>query len=83
MDEPMRLVEAVAISANTIVAAGTRADAQAAAGSGARRVNLQGRTLMPGLIDPHQHPIPGGIMLTQTIMSATTRIKPKPTCSPR
>ncbi len=27
--------------------------------------NLQGRTLMPGLIDPHQHPIPGGIMLTQ------------------
>jgi predicted amidohydrolase YtcJ len=65
MDEQMRLVEAVAISANKIVAVGTREEALAAAGSGARRVDLQGRTLMPGLIDPHQHPIPGGIMLTQ------------------
>ncbi|HEX4014914.1 MAG TPA: amidohydrolase [Candidatus Cybelea sp.] len=65
MDGQMRLVEALAISGNTILAVGTKDEAVAAAGAGARRVDLGGRTLMPGLIDPHQHPVPGGIMLTQ------------------
>lgn len=65
MDERMSVVEAIAISGNTILAVGSKSDVVAAAGTGARTVNLDGRTLMPGLIDPHQHPIPGGIMLTQ------------------
>jgi predicted amidohydrolase YtcJ len=57
--------QAIAISGGKIVAVGTLPDVIAAAGTGSRRVNLDGRTLMPGLIDPHQHPLPGGLMLTQ------------------
>ena len=65
MDERMPSAEAVAISGATLLAIGSKDDVMRAAGARARRVNLDGRTLMPGLIDPHQHPIPGGIMLTQ------------------
>jgi predicted amidohydrolase YtcJ len=65
MDDRFGNADAVAISGNTILAAGSVDQATRAAGLGSRKVNLDGRTLMPGLIDPHQHPIPGGIMLTQ------------------
>lgn len=65
MDERYSSAKAVAIANGTILAIGELDDVMRAAGSGARKVNLDGRTLMPGLIDPHQHPIPGGIMLTQ------------------
>jgi len=59
--------QALAIAGTTILAVGDKEHVLRAAGTRARRVNLDGRTLMPGLIDPHQHPIPGGIMLTQTL----------------
>lgn len=65
MDDRMPSAEAVAIRGGTILTVGSRPQVLAAAGAGARIANLSGRTLMPGLIDPHQHPIPGGIMLTQ------------------
>ena len=65
MDERYSSAKAVAIANGTILAIGDLDDVVRAAGSGAQKVNLDGRTLMPGLIDPHQHPIPGGIMLTQ------------------
>jgi len=67
MDDAMSVVEALAISGNRIVAVGARDDVLRAAGPNARKIDLDGRTLMPGLIDPHQHPIPGGIMLTQMV----------------
>jgi hypothetical protein len=67
MDDRMPSAQAVAIAGNTILAVGDREHVTRVAGARARRVNLDGRTLMPGLIDPHQHPIPGGIMLTQTM----------------
>ncbi len=67
MDDHMPSAQAVAISGNTILAVGDTEHVLGAAGAGAQKVNLDGRTLMPGLIDPHQHPIPGGIMLTQTM----------------
>ncbi|HEX3671262.1 MAG TPA: amidohydrolase [Candidatus Cybelea sp.] len=65
MDERYSSAKAVAIANGTILAIGDLDDVVRAAGAGAQSVNLDGRTLMPGLIDPHQHPIPGGIMLTQ------------------
>lgn len=65
MDERYSSANAVAIANGTILAIGDLDDVVRAAGPGAQKVNLDGRTLMPGLIDPHQHPIPGGIMLTQ------------------
>ncbi|MFM9088680.1 MAG: amidohydrolase, partial [Cyanobium sp.] len=48
-------VEAVAIAAGRILAAGTEDEVMAAAGEGAEVVDLQGRTLMPSFIDAHGH----------------------------
>src|SRR5579871_5981262 len=67
MDDAFANAQAVAISGGTILAVGSKDQAIGAAGAGAQMVDLDGRTLMPGLIDPHQHPIPGGIMLTQML----------------
>ncbi|MFV0798599.1 amidohydrolase [Brucella sp. MAB-22] len=55
MNDKAPRAEAIAIRGNKILAVGKLDDVQAAIGSGAQVVNLQGRTLMPGLIDPHMH----------------------------
>ena len=47
--------EALAISGNTILAVGTRDEVLAAAGRGARTVDLAGRVVLPGFIEPHMH----------------------------
>lgn len=47
--------EAIAVRGGRIIAVGRAADVAARAGPGARVVDLQGRTLLPGLIDPHMH----------------------------
>jgi predicted amidohydrolase YtcJ len=67
MDDSKPTVDAIAIAGAKIVAVGSRDDVLAQAGADARRLNLAGRTLMPGLIDPHQHPLPGGVMLANTM----------------
>jgi len=38
-----------------VLAVGTRDDVRAAAGRGARVVNLEGRVVLPGFIEPHMH----------------------------
>jgi predicted amidohydrolase YtcJ len=67
MDDRNPDAEAVAIAGGKIVAVGAQDEVLARAGAQAQRVNLAGRTLMPGLIDPHQHPLPGGLMLAHTM----------------
>ena len=47
--------QALAIAGSTILAAGSAADVQALAGPKTRTVDLAGRTLLPGLVDPHHH----------------------------
>ena len=49
--------EAVAIRGDRIVAVGALASVEKAAGGSARRVDLGGRFLMPGMLDAHAHPI--------------------------
>ena len=49
--------EAVAIRGDRIVAVGALESVERAAGQGARRVDLGGRFLMPGMLDAHAHPI--------------------------
>ena len=49
--------EAVAIRGDRIVAVGALESVERAAGEGARRVDLGGRFLMPGMLDAHAHPI--------------------------
>jgi predicted amidohydrolase YtcJ len=47
--------EALAISGNKILAVGKRDDVLAAAGRGARTIDLAGRVVLPGFIEPHMH----------------------------
>lgn len=55
--------EAVAIRGDKIVAVGNLADVTQAAAPVAERIDLQGKTLLPGLIDSHIHPVQGGLSL--------------------
>ena len=47
--------EALAISGNRVLAVGSREDVVAAAGRGATTVDLAGRVVLPGFIEPHMH----------------------------
>ena len=55
MDPARPQVEAVAVRGETIVAAGTRAEATALRGESTRVVELGDRALLPGFIDAHGH----------------------------
>ncbi len=55
MDPARPQVEAVAVRGETIVAAGTRAEATALHGEATRVVDLGDRALLPGFIDAHGH----------------------------
>ncbi|MEJ5022252.1 amidohydrolase [Ochrobactrum vermis] len=55
MNDKAPRAEAIAVRGNKILAVGKLDDVQSAIASGAQVVDLQGRTLMPGLIDPHMH----------------------------
>lgn len=50
-----RSVEALAIGGGRILGLGTDADIAGLRNSATRVVDLQGRTLLPGFVDPHQH----------------------------
>ena len=47
--------DALAILGNKILAVGNRDDVLAAAGRGARTIDLAGRVVLPGFIEPHMH----------------------------
>ena len=55
MDDTQPSAEAVAVRGQTILAVGALDAVRAAAGRGARLVDLDGRTLLPGFFDPHGH----------------------------
>ena len=55
MNDKAPRAEAIAVRGNKILAVGKLDDVQSAVNSDAQLVDLQGRTLMPGLIDPHMH----------------------------
>ncbi len=57
--------EAVAIRGDRILAVGSLQSVEQAAGPGARKIDLKGKFLMPGMIDAHAHPIAGGVTLIQ------------------
>jgi predicted amidohydrolase YtcJ len=56
-----------------VLAVGTNAEVAAKA-SGARQVDLKGRTVLPGLIDAHGHVFGLGQMLTQLDLSQTSSL---------
>ena len=55
--------ESVAVKDGRISFVGSRAEAMKQQGSGTKLVDLQGKTLLPGFIDPHLHPILGSVIL--------------------
>jgi predicted amidohydrolase YtcJ len=61
---PVRPVAtAVAVRGGRIVAVGAEREVAALAGSRTRRIDLRGRTLLPGFIDAHCHPVMAGVDL--------------------
>ena len=54
--------EALAVRAGRIVAVGDATDVMVFKGTGTKMVDLAGRTLMPGLVEPHSHPLLAAIM---------------------
>jgi len=57
VDRTSSTVEALAISGDRIIAVGTSADIRRLAVAPTRVIDLQGRTVIPGLIDSHMHAI--------------------------
>ncbi len=55
VDQRNTIAEAVAVSDGRILAVGSTADVNATAGPETQRVDLRGRSLLPGFIDAHQH----------------------------
>jgi len=55
VDDRFSIAQAVAVSGERIVAVGTTADISKLAGASTRRIDLRGRTVIPGLIDNHIH----------------------------
>ena len=55
VDSNFSVVQAVAVTANKISAVGTDAAVLATAGPGTQKIDLKGRTVIPGIIDTHRH----------------------------
>lgn len=56
LDPQARVVEAMAMLNGRIVALGTDGDVSALVGPKTRRIDLAGRTAIPGIVDSHCHP---------------------------
>jgi hypothetical protein len=67
-------IEAVAISGNRILAVGSNDAIEAVADADTRRIDLNGRTVLPGLFDAHAHAMSIGINLAKVDLSAATSI---------
>ena len=55
------VAEALAVSGERIVAVGADADVAGLAGRGTVMVDLRGRSVIPGLVDNHTHPLMAGL----------------------
>src|SRR5262245_18909611 len=55
MDAAGTVAEALAVSGDRLAAVGSTAEIRALAGSGTRTIDLEGRTVLPGFIDPRIH----------------------------
>lgn len=77
MDAEFSTPEAIAFKGNTILAVGNLKDVQATAGEDADLINLEGRTIMPGFIDPHTHILIGALMAQTMEYVGVTRFSLK------
>jgi len=61
LDARRSFVQAIAIHGERVVATGDDASIAAWRGPATTSIDLQGRTVIPGLVDSHSHPIRGGL----------------------
>jgi len=61
VDARFRIAEAMAVAGDRIVAVGANAEILRLAGPKTRRLDLAGKTVLPGLIDTHAHPVGAAI----------------------
>src|SRR4051794_36816014 len=62
------IVPALAIRDGRVLAIGGDAEIAALAGPGTRRIDLAGRTVIPGLIDAHCHMLATGLLLGDLVL---------------
>ena len=55
VDKDFSVAQAVAVAGNKIIAVGPDAQVLATAGPKTQKIDLKGRTVIPGLIDTHRH----------------------------
>jgi predicted amidohydrolase YtcJ len=67
VDDKESVVEALAIREGRILATGTSAAMRRLAGSQIQTIDLQGRTVVPGLIDSHLHAIRAALSFTTEV----------------
>jgi predicted amidohydrolase YtcJ len=60
-DKARSIRQAIALKGNTIVAVGADADVTPLIGSGTKVIDLDGKLVLPGLVDTHIHPIMGAL----------------------
>ena len=61
LNKSQPVASAVAVKDGKFVAVGSDAEVLALTGSGTRKIDLQGRSALPGLFDNHTHVIRGGL----------------------
>ena len=64
VDARFSIAQAVAIKGERILAVGTNQDINRLAGPATRRIDLRGRSVVPGLIDNHAHYMEEGVLWT-------------------
>jgi predicted amidohydrolase YtcJ len=69
IDQTNAVAQAVAISGGRISYVGTDEGAKALIGKGTAVIDLGGRTVMPGLVDGHMHPVAAGMDLLKCNLS--------------
>src|SRR5689334_16213873 len=55
VDSQFRIADSLAVSGDRILGVGTQADVNRFADSRTRRIDLKGKTVLPGLMDSHVH----------------------------
>ena len=69
-DDSAVYAEAVVVKGGEIIFVGDKSEAMKAAGENHSMVDLQGKTMLPGFIDPHIHPSIAASILPMEIVSA-------------
>ncbi|MBI3636690.1 MAG: amidohydrolase [Candidatus Rokubacteria bacterium] len=67
VDDRFRIARAVAVRQDRILAVGTDAEVRALAGPETRVIDVGGRTVVPGLIDSHNHMLRAGFRWPQEV----------------